>query len=71
MHRDMPLTMHITPIVPLQEKWMNAKDLLSNTLNIVAVLNSKLDILSFEYATLKQISNDLGSMALADCESMR
>ena len=50
---------------------MNAKDLLSNTLNIVAVLNSKLDILSFEYATLKQISNDLGSMALADCESMR
>ena len=50
---------------------MNAKDLLSNAINNVAVLNTKLDILSAEYVTLKQISSDLESMALADCESMR
>ena len=63
--------MPFTPIILKQEKWMNAKDLLSNTINNVAVLNTKLDILSAEYVTLKQISSDLESMALADCESMR
>ena len=50
---------------------MNAKDLLSNAINNVAALNTKLDILSSEFVTHKQISSDLESMALADFESIR
>ena len=50
---------------------MTAKDSLAHSLNVAATLNSKLTILTHEYASLQQRSDETNAMATEEILSIR